>query len=222
MAPTAAAPVDASSAPLADYFFIAGIESSCIFDSRQARNGISKSPLIGATIEEDGQPGIGIDNRPDSADGRDERPRNHQRFSYEPRRSVGSIAGIESKATDSNRSSATIRPVKNESSASQGITEADFDQALRRFAADRDSVLAELQFAAGQVAQPNKPAPRQRPKTVRITGDEGRGDKTGMGGVRRRISTMNPLSRQNTTIRKSRSLAVRMVERQIIRTEALL
>ncbi|KAI9717722.1 MAG: hypothetical protein M1828_007125 [Chrysothrix sp. TS-e1954] len=199
MAP-ATVPLDPSSAPLAAYFFIAGIESSRIFDSRQIRNGVAKSPLIGATIEEDGgQPGPEIDTSSGPAVGQDSQ-QHHKRFSYEPRKSVGSINGLESKVSGSNRSSATIRPVKQENGTQKGFTEADFDDALKKFAADRDSMVAELQFAAGQVSQPNKPAPRPRPKTVRITGED---NKSGIGGVRRRISTMNPLSRSNTAIRKN-------------------
>ena len=81
------------------------------------------------------------------------------------------------------------------------MNEADFNAALKKFAADRDSVIAEIQFTSGQVAQPNKPV-KVRPRTQRFTVEDMQtSQKNSIGSVRRRISTMNPLTRTGTSRR---------------------
>ena len=190
-------PADQSSAPLADYFFIAGIESSRIFDNKSMSNGFV-SPPLDATLEEPTSEEPSTPTRPLSRSSR-ETPQRRKRFSYETRKSFGSISGLE-KSSSSNRSSVTIRPIM-ENGVTQENGESAFDEALRKFAADRDSVLAEIQFSAGQVAQPTKPPPRPRPRTQRIVNDEAQFNKSPIGSVRRRLSTMNPLSRQSTARR---------------------
>lgn len=205
MAPAAMdVPHQPSSAPLADYFFIAGIETDRIFDGRPLSNGWS-SPSLDPTLEE---PGPAEPTTPTKTLSNDSpAKRRSKRFSYEARKSIGSMSGLE-KGSASNRSSATIRPVKENGStpAQEMADEGGFDEALRKFAADRDSVLAEIQFSAGQVAQPSKPPPRPRPKTQRIvTPEEGQLQKSPMGSVRRRLSTMNPLSRSSTSRRSKKT-----------------
>lgn len=209
MAPIAA-PHDAASAPLADYFYIAGIESSRIFPGRSNRhsgsNALSKSPPLDPTSEED---------QPEPTDLNGQRPaspashsttsptaskRASARFSWDTRKSIGSVIGLEGRVTESNRSSRTIRiaPPSDDANALPNTREQDFDEALRRFAADRDSILDEIQFSAGQIAQPDRPAPRPRPKAQRIVSSE----QLEKGSIRRRLSTMNPLSRSNTTLKR--------------------
>lgn len=193
-----------SSAPLADYFFIAGIESSRIFDSRQLFNGaVATSPRLESTIEEGSPEHTPIDDPQNSNADSPGPAQRHKRFSWDARKSIGSIAGLDSKVSASNRSSATIRAIPQGSSSSEGFSEEDFDQALKKFAADRDSVIAEIQFTAGQLPQPSKPAPvTRRPKTQRFTNDDLLSSpKSGMGSVKRRLSTMNPLSRSGTSRR---------------------
>lgn len=192
------APADQSSAPLADYFFIAGIESSRIFD-KPASNGFM-SPPLDPTLEEPApeDPVTPTQTRPLSRNSR-ETVRRKKRFSYEARKSISSIPGLE-KSSASNRSSATIRPIK-ENGGTVENGESTFDEALRKFVADRDSVLQEIRFSAGQIAQPSKPAPRPKPKTQRIVNEETQLNKSPIGSVRRRLSTMNPLSRPSTSRR---------------------
>lgn len=193
----------ASSAPLADYFFIAGIESSRIFDNRSHYNGVAPSPRLESTIEENSPSDTVANGRPISGADSLGAAQRHKRFSWDARKSIGSIAGLDTKASASNRSSATIRAVQQDSADAKPLTEEDFDEALKKFAADRDSVVAEIQFSAGQVAQPSKPAPvNRRPKTQRFTNEDlFSSPKSGMGSVKRRLSTMNPLSRSGTSRR---------------------
>ena len=145
---------EGSSAPLADYFFISGIESSQVYDERLQPNGIVSplaSPPVDETIEEDRA--LETDSiRPTSQDGLPNggstRRRSGQRLS-EHRQSVGTITGLDSKptVTASNRSSATIKGVNLGGS---GLSDVDFENALRKFASERDTFLEDAGKAADE------------------------------------------------------------------------
>lgn len=184
---------DPSSAPLANYFFIAGIESTRITD-RKANNAVSNQ-LLNCTIKEDGLSGLDREMSSITIAGATEGGRRKKRFSYETRKSIGSFTGIEAQVTKSNRSSATLR-LQDQQTAPE-LTDRAFDEALQLFASDRDSFLEEIRFSAGQVAHPTKPIVRN--KTQRVTSEEHREKKSGTGSLRRRMSTMSSLSRHPTT-----------------------
>jgi hypothetical protein len=199
---------DSSSAPLADYFFISGIESSQVYDERTQPNGLT-SPLsspppvdVDETIEEDRA--LETDSlRPKSQDGLtngDSSQRCSARLSYDKRNSVGTIIGPDSKQSASNRSSTTIKGVQIGGS---GLSDADFEQALRKFASERESFLEEIQFTAG-VAQQSRPPRPARPKPQRPKNDESVGNlRSGVGSIRRRLSTMqSSLKRQPSMARQ--------------------
>jgi hypothetical protein len=209
MAPAPSA--DASSAPLADYFFICGIESSQVYDERAQTNGSSSatsplaSPPVDETIEEDRA--LETDSiRPTSQEGipngnGDGSRRRSGRLS-EHRTSVGTVIGSDAKQTASNRSSATIKGVQL---LGPGLSEQDFENALRKFASERDNFLEEIQFTAG-VAQQNRPTPtrpRPRPQRVQQAGNDEAGNlRSGVGSIRRRISTMqSSMKRQSSVAR---------------------
>lgn len=212
-APTA----DASSAPLADYFFISGIESSQVYDERAQPNGINSvtSPLasgpLDETIEEDRV--FETDSiRPTSQEGvpngnSDGYWRRSGGRMSEHRTSVGTIIGpgSDAKQSASNRSSTTIKGVQMVGGS--GLSEQDFENALRKFASERDTFLEEIQFTAG-VAQQNRTTParsRPRPQRVQQTGNEdGAGNlRSSVGSIRRRISTMqSSLKRQSSVARQ--------------------
>lgn len=213
MSPSSNHSADASSTPLADYFFISGIESSQVYDERNQPISIVTSPLaqlpVGETIEEDRA--LETDSiRPKSQEGLSNgdstRRRSANRLS-ENRQSVGTITGLDSKQTASNRSSATIKGLQIGGS---GLSDVDFEVALRKFASERDSFLEEIQFTAG-VAQQNRPTPtRPRPRPQRVAqgnNDDGVGNlRSGVGSIRRRISTMqSSLKRQSSVARQCES-----------------
>lgn len=77
----------------------------------------------------------------------------------------------------------------------------DFEHALQKFAAQRDSFLSDLTLTAGAVI-PNRPKPR--PKTQKIINEEVTGLKSGVGSIRRRISfrDMNSVKRQSSVNRQ--------------------
>lgn len=201
---------EASSTPLADYFFISGIESSQVYDERNPQNGLATSPLaqppVGETIEEDRA--LETDSiRPTSQDGLSNggstRRRSAARLS-ENRQSIGTIIGTDSKQTASNRSSTTIKGVQVGGS---GLSDQEFESALRKFASERESFLEEIQFTAG-VTQQNRTTPsKPRPRPQRVSqnaNDEGVGNlRSGVGSIRRRISTMqSSLKRQSSVARQ--------------------
>ncbi len=102
--------------------------------------------------------------RPTSQDGLPAdttRRRSANRLS-ENRASIGTIIGPDSKlstgtsANASNRSSATIKGMQVGGS---GLSDADFDLALRKFASERESFLEEISFTTGMVQQSRPASP---------------------------------------------------------------
>ena len=106
----------------------------------------------------------------------------------------------EHKGTDSNRSSTTIKAIQINGTHG-GLNDTDFEHALQKFAAQRDSFLSDLNLTAGAVL-PNRPKPR--PRTQKIINEEVTGLKSGVGSIRRRISfrDMNSVKRQNSINRQ--------------------
>lgn len=210
MAP-APLPDVALTAPLADYFFIAGIESSQIVEEKLHATGLASPPPepVDETIEENEVLETDTNLRPKSGEGVngfDTPKRRSARFSFEARKSISSMMGIESKCA-SNRSSATIKAVPPEAGerlSGPGLSDMDFDFALRKFASERESFLEEIQFSAGTIPQPAKPKPR--PKTQRIISDDNAGGSLmpGVGSIRRRISTMSSLKKPQSVMRQGK------------------
>ena len=201
---------DASSVPLADYFFISGIESSQVLEDRQMPNAPAAAAPTEATIEEDSALETEDDPRPTPPSSpREATPKRNSRnrYSFEVRRSLSSVIGNEgnqrdSRGTASNRSSATIRPAQISQTGGSTLSDVDFDEALKKFASDRESFVEEIQFSAGTLQQTSKARPR--PKTLRITSTEDPGGlKGGVGSLRRRLSTMNSMKRQPSVVRQS-------------------
>lgn len=225
MAPAPApAPADVAP-PLADYFFISGIESSQVYDERTQPKPTTlstiPSPLLSTpsldvdeTIEEDRA--LETDSsRPTSQDGLshgDAFKRPSTRLGSEHRQSTGTIVGSDAKQTASNRSSTTIKGVQIGGS---GLSDQDFENALRKFASERDTFLEEIQFTAG-VVQQNRPTPtKPRPRPPRIQQQQEDGGvnlRTGIGSVRRRLSTMqSSLKRTSSVARQGKCMLSRAI-----------
>jgi len=208
---------DASSAPLADYFFISGIESSQVYDERvhappSGPNGFASPPPpvdVDETIEED----LALETdaaRPKSQEGlsnSEGTQRRSGRLSFEHRRSVSTIIGPDSKQTASNRSSATI---KGPQVGGSGLSDVDFENALRKFASERETFLEEIQFTAG-ITQQNRPTPtkpRARPPRIQHQQLDDSGNlRSSVGSIRRRLSTMqSSLKRQSSMARQGKRM----------------
>ena len=203
-----------SSAPLADYFFISGIESSQVYDERLV---VSPSPApVEDTIEEDEALVTSHDgNRPDtpqSPGSPGDTAKRRSRYSFEARKSIGSIIGsADPKTPASNRSSTTIKA--GNAVGGSGLSEDAFEEALKKFASERDSFLEDIHISAGTVTSTQK-AKKPRPKTIRITQDEetlSAGLKGPVGSIQRRLSTMKSMKRQTSVM--SRHSSVRTSKR---------
>ncbi len=142
-------------------------------------------------------------------------PRKAKRNSYqrlstlsdEARLSITSLSFSPDKTggSESNRSSTTIKAIQvNGTGIAGGLSDHDFEHALKKFASQRDSFLSDLTLSAGAVL-PNRPKPR--PKTQKIFNEDAAGLKPGIGSIRRRISfrDMNSMKRQSSVKRQCRS-----------------
>ena len=161
-------------------------------DDEDAGNKNATAGPVEPTIEEDklaeaeGGPALPSPRGPQSTP-RHVRGSSYQRLSRlsdDARLSIQSIVSTpEKKETASNRSSATIRYIQVNGSG--GLNDVDFEKALTKFAAERDSFVSDLTISAGAII-PNRPRPR--PKTQRIHAEDGAVAKSGAGSIRRKIS----------------------------------
>ncbi|CAK7233957.1 hypothetical protein SBRCBS47491_008786 [Sporothrix bragantina] len=157
-----------ASTPLADYFWIAGVESISYQDPSQPQQ-------VEETIDEHGEP------EPLEA--------SRNPLSLEKRFSTHTLEDLDDN-THSNRSSTTIKaPLQPSPSVSSAATatqdsspnggdtaalvnrnEFDFDQMLVKFAVERENFLEDLSFSAG--AKLHARPPMISPRAERIKADE--------------------------------------------------
>jgi hypothetical protein len=233
MAPNAGPNItDQNSLPLADYFFIAGIESTQIYDEKLAQT-LQHAPTVEDTIEEHTVLDTAASGRPKSNEGlglsglENRSSNSTARFSYEIRKSMGSLIGSAS-GTASNRSSATIKPVLlaettngvqlvdqggPASDPTTGMSDEDFESALKKFTLERDEFMEEMHFSAGTLPQITKP--KTRPRTQKIINDEANGLRGSVGSIRRRLSTMNSLKRQPSVMRQGEASRERYFSKRL-------
>lgn len=219
--------MDSTSAPLADYFWIAGIDFLSFGDPKpvsisntrdKSPNGVPISPPIETTIEEDSEieladPILGSAPRPRARHSRNNSWQRLSRLSNDARNSIHSVDLIGN--SNSNRSSLTIRAVPasstNLTDNGDALAEFDFDKALSKFANERDSFLEDLNFSAGTVLQ-SRPPMTNRAERVKHDETEVNGRKSPFGkvsgSIRRKISfrDMNSMRRQTTISRASESI----------------
>jgi hypothetical protein len=218
--------METSSAPLADYFWIAGIDSLSYGEPSQpatsstrdkSPNGAPLPPPVDTTIEE-GSEGEQPDSPPENASrskARHSRNNSWQRLSRlsnDARRSIQSLDALE-PTTNSNRSSITVRALPtsytNGINSENGLANFDFDNALMKFANERENFLDDLSFTAGTVPQ-NRPPMTNRAERLKVEDSEPSGRKSPFGkvggSIRRKISfrDLSSAKRQNTISRASK------------------
>lgn len=205
--------MDKSSTPLADYFWIAGVEDISYGDTS-----LPPSPNIDQTITEDGEGEsageLSKEKEPwATATARNSRHNSVSRLSKISHDGtiIPNFAHLDDDGgTHSNRSSATIRLVPPVNSSAQngglaGTPDFDFDKALFKFASERENFLDDLTFSAGAKLQ-SRP-PMVNPRAERIKADEGDMRKSPLrsikGSIRRKISfrDMNSMRKQPTAAR---------------------
>lgn len=195
---------DSSTTPLADYFWIAGIESISYDDFPPPTSNL-EAP-IAEDGENDGEPGFGLKGA-NGTNGTAKHSARHSRQNsanmlFNPRFSIQTLEESDGNTT-SNRSSVTIRPSQaannnnsnnsnnNNTSDNANLNSGsfadkplgspldgfDFDTALFKFAAEREHFLEDLTFSAGAKVQ-SRP-PMVNPRTERIKAEESGGEQSG-------------------------------------------
>ncbi|KAG6032635.1 hypothetical protein E4U41_007183 [Claviceps citrina] len=238
--------MESSSTPLADYFWIAGVESISYDDAAPTTTALP----VESTIAEDGEPDSDAFNSYKPTAARHSRQNSANRLSkisLDGRFSISSSFDELDDNTRSNRSSATIKPAKPPSAngnaangaspaaaasleglspgkgfALMGMPDFDFDKALLKFAAERETFLEDLSFSAGAKLQ-SRP-PMVNPRAERIRAEEGVPSgrmsplRSLKGSIRRKISfrEMNSVRKGPTISRQgasSRAASVRTTKR---------
>lgn len=218
--------MEGSSPPLAEYFWIAGIEA-VVYD--ESLPSVTHS-VETTTIAEDGEPEDDEDaasnhTKPQSArHSRQNSATRFSRLSLDGRNSVDTIEEDDGN-TRSNRSSATIK-AKPAAANGNGIPNGDgtnpvgsmgeflglmgdfdFDKALLKFAAERENFLEDLSFSAGAKTQARQPMVNPRAERIRADDADPSGRvsplKSIKGSIRRKISfrDMNSLRKQPSVAR---------------------
>ncbi|PLB33352.1 dDENN domain protein [Aspergillus candidus] len=205
---------EVSTTPLADYFWIAGVDGSEVLETYQrlgdeyrANSATSPGPAFADTIEEDADAEEAHDPRLDGLS----RPgsvvgfrNSFQRFSMRSGDSDPNENG-----SSSNRSSMTIKgaPQSPRASTAAFFEDFDFDKALFKFASERESFLSDLSLSAGAITSSSRP--RSRLRTQKITADENAQSpgllRSGIGSVRRHMAfrDMNSMKRQPSVARQA-------------------
>jgi len=213
--------MDTSSTPLAEYFWIAGIENISYDDGTQT----AAAAQFDDTIAEDGEPGVADTSIASSS----RTPARHSRQSSVNR--LSKLSGDGNYLQDdpdgntrSNRSSTTIRanPAANSASnRNSAATDAafvpdfDFDKALIKFAVERENFLDDLTFSAGAKVQSRPPMVNPRAERVKAEDGDPGGRKSPLmrsirgsirGSIRRKMSfrDMNSVRRQPTAPKPGR------------------
>ena len=229
--------MDTTSAPLADYFWIAGIDSLSYSDNvvgasnPKTTNGNGPpSPAVDTTIEEGSEgeaPGSPPSGTP-RATARHSRNNSWNRLSKlsnDARNSIQTLDELET--TRSNRSSITIKALNingngevsdNVNGGGNGLGDFDFDRALVKFAHEREHFLDDLSFSAGAPTQSRPPMTNSRADRLRVEDQEnmsaGPGRRSPLrsvgGSIRRRISfrDMNSAKRQPSTVQRNGELGL--------------
>lgn len=208
-----------SSGPLADYFWIAGVDGKEIEDTYwKLRNDYMSNrestpgPAVSDTIEEDTELEEDATTKTNNVGGNAKR-NSYNRLSRLSNDARMSIRSVDSKVsgTNSNRSSMTIRaaPTVTIENSETSLGDFDFDKALLKFASERESFLSDLSLSAGAIT-PNVKPPKPRPKVQKIVSDDrpvsSNPLKSGIGSVRRHMSfrDMNSMRRQPSVARQGK------------------
>ncbi|KAJ5610260.1 hypothetical protein N7510_006979 [Penicillium lagena] len=201
-------------APLADYFWIAGVDGAEVLDTfkrlgedYRMNGAASPGPALADVIQEDAEE----EHKPTEASSRPTSTLfvGNERGGSNNRLSTLSRDSEQSNGTSSNRSSVTVKGASpSPRGPSMFLEDFDFDQALLKFASERDTFLTDLSLSAGAIT-PNS-RPRSRVRTQKIV-DEAPAPgsnnllRSGIGSVRRHMSfrDMNSMKRQPSVARQA-------------------
>ncbi|KAJ5281429.1 hypothetical protein N7478_006801 [Penicillium angulare] len=214
-------------APLADYFWIAGLDGSEVLDTYRRlgdeyriNGAASPGPALTDAIQEDADA-----EQEEPADGAS-RPTSTlftgasaTRRASQQRLSTLSRDSGQTNGASSNRSSVTVKGASSPLRASALFSDDfDFDQALVKFASERDTFLTDLNVSAGAITQNSRPRSRVRTQKIVSEDPASQGSpgllRSGIGSVRRHMAfrDMNSMKRQpsiarHASVRTSRRLS---------------
>ena len=184
---------EALAVPLAEHFFIAGVEVSCLLEGQN----VNTQPT--SHVQSSSSPSREGEEECTEAGGAGLRPTSQCSILSDKRRSAD-------RALHKNKRNSVILDHINPLSGTS-MSEGDFDAALKRFAAERDTVFEEIE---GQHA-PNERL-RVASASQRLSSPQSMHhlDKS-LSNLRRRLSGINPLTRSSTSTRRaSNRLSKRM------------
>jgi hypothetical protein len=204
---------EVSATPLADFFWIAGLDGQDLLEAyaRRTEHSHSSNGTNGygfePTIEEDkvaeiDTPSTLDSSRPTSPDRKHDSFKRLSKLSDDAR---SSILSLNSNGTSKRSSAATIRAV-NAPGVRQStiLNDVDFDRAMNKFAKDRESFFLDLNFAAGAVTKPSEPKKPRQPTQKIIPEEIDQTPTRGFGSIRRHMSfkEMSSMKRQPSVARK--------------------
>ncbi|KAJ9655121.1 hypothetical protein H2198_005977 [Neophaeococcomyces mojaviensis] len=240
---------DFTDRPLADYFWITGLDGQDLLDAYRSHDEKQDSfqalenPVslgVDQTIEEDADAEEQANSfvASPSVSTRHSRQDSYQkltRLSTEARSSIQSLERL--THLGSTRSNATIRRVVSSSRQSPApsspgpsnglpspsfrnsilLSDADFDNVMKKFTSDRDAFYLDLNFKSEAVApKPSKSIPKPKTRTQRIVAEEIEPSSVpnrALGSVRRHMSfkDMNSAKRQPSVARRLSTRSARRV-----------
>jgi hypothetical protein len=207
---------DTSNPPLADYFWIAGVDSQQLLDAYKPHRwsyegpealGVGSDLSAEAPIQEDVVAELAATSSPLQSPRTNghghKRKDSYQRLSDLSGEARSSIQSLENGATHSRSSSMTIKagtsPATNggggigDKRMSMMISDLDFENAMQKFTNDRESFFLDLNFSSNATANKTKSrASRSRPRTQKIVSQDVEPVPNGLsrhlGSVRRHLS----------------------------------
>ena len=202
-----------SSRPLADYFWIAGLDSQQLVDAfshqRWSHDPVDNNGVDFAikedVAEENDQTSILQSPRGSVGHRRHDSFQRLSQLSDEARETIHSLT--DASKPQSNRSSLTIRAPSAplDPRMSSAISEVDFDKAMNKFATNRDTFHLDLTFHPTETAKPVRS--KSRPRTQRIVAEEEPAPlpNRNFGSIRRHMSfkDMSSTKRQLSMARRT-------------------
>ena len=198
--------------PLADYFWIAGLDTQQLVDAflqQRWSHDHSESNGVDSTIKEEATDGfyessIVQSPRGSASHSRHDSFQRLSKLSSEARNSIQSLDRVSNP--QSNRSSMTVRqtdaPVNRRMSTL--ISEMDFDKAMNKFATNRDDFYLDLTFNPVEPAKPIRSRSRQQTQRIVSQDEPSAGPNRNFGSMRRHLSfkDMSSTKRQLSMARR--------------------
>jgi len=196
MAPVHAHRTAETSLPLADYFWIAGLDGQQLVEAyapsrrstelSDATNGIENVIHEEPGIEPETSSILPSPRQSTWRAGKD----SHEGRSQLPDEAPDSVPSVDGSVNvRSNRSSLTVRPVVAPGPRmSSAMSEADFENALNKFALDRDTFFLDLNFSMDNSANPSRTKSRRQTQKIVVPEEFNPVPTRSFGSIRRHLS----------------------------------